>query len=207
MVNRLASATLGLLLLGGISLAHADAQKVVHPMRGTINQVSAKALDITTARGDKHLHVQLTDQTKVAVVTNADFKDIKPDSYIGSAAIPQPDGTLKALEVHVFAPSMKGTGEGHYGWENADGSMGTMTNGSVGSFVKSSGRTLVVDYNGQQKKLTVPENVPIVSLAPGSHSDLKAGEKLVLFPTADSQNDDLVADRISVGRDGVAPPM
>lgn len=72
-------------------------------------------LQLTDRKGET-LSVKLNDQTKVLSVSKATLDDIKPDSFIGTAAVPQPDGTLKALEVHVFAASLRGTGEGHSAW-------------------------------------------------------------------------------------------
>ncbi len=128
------------------------------------------------------------------------------NSFIGTAAVPQPDGTLKALEVHVFAPSLRGSGEGHRPWENADGSASTMTNGTVGNLVVSQGRRMTVKYGDGEKTVVVPDDVPIVSLEPGERSLLKPGAKVVLFPQKGADGS-LTALAISVGKDGVTPPM
>ncbi|MCO3717185.1 hypothetical protein FA136_14115 [Pseudomonas aeruginosa] len=115
-------------------------------------------------------------------------------------------GTLKALEVHVFAPSLRGSGEGHRPWENADGSASTMTNGTVGNLVVSQGRRMTVKYGDGEKTVVVPDDVPIVSLEPGERSLLKPGAKVVLFPQKGADGS-LTALAISVGKDGVTPPM
>lgn len=88
------------------------------PLRGTIEQVSDTQLQLIDRKGQK-ISVVLNDQTVVLSVSKGTLDDIKPDSFIGTAAAPQPDGTLKALEVHVFAASLRGSGEGHSAWIKA----------------------------------------------------------------------------------------
>ncbi|RON49856.1 hypothetical protein BK665_22645 [Pseudomonas frederiksbergensis] len=179
----------------------ADAQGM--RIRGEITGVSADMLKVHAKNGD-NLVINLTKDTQVRAVTLANIEDIKPGSYIGSAAIPQQDGTLKALEVHVFPPELAGSGDGHRPFDLSKDS--TMTNGSVGDLVVSNGRTLTVNYKGGQKKILVPEDVPIVNLAPGDRSLLKVGVKIVtsVTPSADGT---LTAQSISAGKDGVTPPM
>jgi hypothetical protein len=201
---RLTSALLASLLLG--SAAHAaPANDVIKPVRGTLTQVSDHDLTLTDRRGGT-LNVGLTDQTKVNSVATGKLSDIQPDSFIGTAAVPQPDGSLKALEVHVFAPSLRGTGEGFNPFESADGKINTMTNGTVGKLVQANGRTLTVTYHNEQKTVLVPDDVPVVTIAPGDRSLLKPGAHVVLFAMKDAQGK-LVARGISAGKDGTVPPM
>lgn len=100
------STTFGLLLLSAAVMTRAADMKVVKPMRGTVDSVSADTLDFTTRSG-QHESIKLTDKTGIRLVSEADFKQIKGDSFVGSAAIPQADGTLKALEVTVLKPASK----------------------------------------------------------------------------------------------------
>jgi hypothetical protein len=172
-------------------------------VRGEITGVSADSLKVHVNSGE-NVVINLTQDTKVRAVTLANIEDIKPGSYIGSAAIPQDDGTLKALEVHVFPPELAGSGDGHRPFDLAKGS--SMTNGSVGDLVVSNGRTLTVNYKGGQQKILVPEDVPIVNLMPGDRSLLKVGVKIVTFVTQ-SADGTLTAQSISAGKDGVTPPM
>ncbi|PLR35347.1 hypothetical protein [Chimaeribacter arupi] len=205
--TRLASALLASLLLG--SAAHAapttPGNGVIKPVRGTLTQVSDHDLTLTDRRGGT-LNVGLTDQTRVNSVTTGKLSDIQPDSFIGTAAVPQPDGSLKALEVHVFAPSLRGTGEGFNPFESPDGKVNTMTNGTVGKLVQANGRTLTVTYHNEQKTVQVPDDVPVVTIAPGDRSLLKPGTHVVLFAMKDAQGN-LVARGISAGKDGTVPPM
>ena len=193
------------LLFGAAVLAQAADMKVVKPMRGTIESVQGETLNFTARSGQKQ-SIALTEKTALRAVSKAKLDDIAANSFVGSAATPQPDGTLKALEVTVFEASLKGSGEGHYGWENADGSTGTMTNGTVGKLVKSNGRTLTVTYGNQQKTVIVPEDVPIVTLDPGDLSLLKPGVHIVLFSAVNDKGE-RIATRISAGKDGTVPPM
>ncbi|BBO62133.1 hypothetical protein JY535_17530 [Serratia marcescens] len=204
--HRIAGLLLSTLLLSsGLAAAAQPPGKVIAPLRGTISQVADGNLQLTDRKGET-LSVKLNDQTKVLSVSKATLDDIKPDSFIGTAAVPQPDGTLKALEVHVFAASLRGTGEGHSAWESADGKVDTMTNGTVGKLLKSNGRTLIVTYGNQQKTVVVPEDVPIVTLDPGDLSLLKPGVHIVLFSAVNDKGE-RIATRISAGKDGTVPPM
>lgn len=193
-----------LLMCSGIAAAQMPG-KVIAPLRGTIDQVSDSSLQLTDRKGEK-VSVKLNDQTKVLSVSKGSTADIKPDSFIGTAAVPQADGSLKALEVHVFAASLRGSGEGHSPWQSADGKIDTMTNGTVGKLVNANGRTLTVNYNNQQKTVIVPDGTPIVTLDPGDRSLLKPGAHIVLFSAADDKGE-RVATRISAGKDGTVPPM
>ncbi len=136
----------------------------------------------------------------------AKLADIKPDSFIGTAATPQPDGTLKALEVHVFAASLRGSGEGNRPWEGADGKTGQMTNGTVGSLVGTHGTTMKVKYKDGEKTVVVPPDVPIVYMEPGDRGLLKAGTPVLVFPTKNADGS-LTASTIVAGKDGTIPPM
>jgi hypothetical protein len=202
MFRHLSAITLATLFVTGGAQAQ-DAPGTRIGVRGEITNVSTEALKVHTYSGSD-VTVNLTKDTTVRAVTLANIEDIKPGSYIGSAAIPQEDGTLKALEVHVFPPELAGTGDGHRPFDLGKGS--SMTNGSVGDLVVSNGRTLTVNYKGGQQKILVPEDVPIVNLTPGDRSLLKVGVKIVTFATQ-SADGTLTAQSISAGKDGVKPPM
>ncbi|WP_223537043.1 hypothetical protein [Pseudomonas sp. GL-B-16] len=196
------STPFGLLMLSAAAIAAAADMPVIKPLRGSIESVSNNMLVFTTKSG-AHQTIGLTDKTGINRVSKTDIDSIKPDSFVGSAATPQADGTLKALEVTVFESSLKGRGEGHYGWQNADGSTGTMTNGTVGKLSKANGRTLTVNYKGGEKQLVVPDDVPIAYIEPGKADELVKGAKVVVFPGEDGKT----ARGIAVGKDGFQPPM
>ncbi|CAI8884329.1 MULTISPECIES: hypothetical protein [Pseudomonas] len=188
----------------GVGLADADdAPGTRIGVRGEITGVSADILKVHANSGE-NVMINLTKDTKVRAVTLANIEDIKPGSYIGSAAVPQEDGTLKALEVHVFPPELAGSGDGHRPFDLVKGS--SMTNGSVGDLVVSNGRVLTVNYKGGQQRILVPEDVPIVNLIPADRSLLKVGVKIVTFVTQGADGT-LTAQSISAGKDGVTPPM
>ncbi len=203
--HRLAGLLLSsLMLCSGMAVAQTSG-KALAPLRGTVEKVSETQLHVTDRKGEK-VNVKLNDKTQVFSVSKGNASDIKPDSFIGTAAVPQADGSLKALEVHVFAASLRGTGEGHSPWESADGKINTMTNGTIGKLVNANGRTLTVNYNNQQKTVIVPEDTPIVTINPGDRSLLKPGTHIVLFSATD-ENGERVATRISAGENGTVPPM
>jgi hypothetical protein len=179
------------------------AQSAPTGVRGTITAVAGNTLSVHTGEGND-IDVQLAADTPIRGVALAEIADIRPGSYVGTAAVPQGDGTLRALEVHVFPGSMRGTGEGHRPWDLGQNS--TMTNGTVGSLVGSNGRTITVDYRNGQKRIVVPPDVPIVSLDNGDRSLLVPGAHVVLFAHSNADGV-LAADFISAGRNGVVPPM
>src|SRR5258707_1572771 len=131
--------------------------------------------------------------------------DIKPGMFVGSAGMMQPDGTQKALEVHIFPEAMRGTGEGHYDWDLRPESK--MTNANVATVTDlGKDRVLTVHYKGGEKKVLVPESAAIVSFTPTERGMLKAGAKI--FTVAQRQPDgSLTAARVNVGLDGQVPPM
>jgi len=196
------STTFGLLMLSAAVMATAADMPVIKPLRGTVESVSNNTLTFTTRAGAQQT-IGLTDKTGINRVSKTSIDSIKADSFVGSAATPQTDGTLKALEVTIFEASLKGSGEGHYGWQNADGSTGTMTNGTVGKLSKANGRTLTVNYKGGEKQLVVPEDVPIAYVEPGKADELVKGAKIVVFPAEGGTT----ARGIAVGKDGFQPPM
>jgi len=196
------STTFGLLMLSAAVIAAAADTPVIKPLRGTVEGVSNNMLTFTTRAGAQQT-IGLTDKTGVLQVSKANIDSIKADSFVGSAAVPQADGSLKALEVTVFESSLKGSGQGHYGWQNADGSTATMTNGTVGKLSKANGRTMTVNYGSGEKQLVVPENVPVAYVEPGKADELVKGAKIVVFPGPDGTT----ARGIAVGKDGFQPPM
>jgi hypothetical protein len=201
-------AFLCLLALGATMAVHAQNIPVQQfgpriGIRGTLTAVSDDLINVHTNQGDD-VSVKIGKSTQVRAVTLARISDIRAGSYIGTAAIPQPDGTQKALEVHVFPPAMAGAGDGHRAFDLVPNS--TMTNGTVGDLVVANGRTLTLKYKDGEKKIFVPEDVPIVNLLPGDKSLLKVGVKVVMFATRDADGD-LSAAFISAGKDGVTPPM
>lgn len=173
-------------------------------LRGTVEAATDGALDMVVRGGGK-VHVLLSPTLRMLNVVAAKLADIQPDSFIGTAAAPQPDGTLKALEVHVFPPSMRGTGEGFRPYD-LEGGGSTMTNGTVGSLVGTSGRTATVRYGNEEKKVLIPDDVPVVSFEPADRSALKAGAKVVVNGQR-AADGTVTAANVIIGKDGLTPPM
>jgi hypothetical protein len=174
-------------------------------VRGTLQKMDGNTLTIATKSG-KETNVPLKDGAPVIAVTKGALSDIKSDTFVGITAMPQPDGTQKAVEVHVFEESLRGTGEGHYPWDLMPNS--TMTNGAVAQQVeKVEGNTLQVKYKDGEKTIVVPKDAEVVNLVAGSKADLKTGAH-VFIPRWEKQGDGTwAATVVVVGRDGITPPM
>ena len=173
-------------------------------VRGTIERVDG-AVYIIKARDGAELKITAAEKPQIAGIVKASLSDIKQGSFVGVTAMPEADGSLSALEVHIFPEAMRGTGEGHYPWDLQPKS--TMTNANVEDVVSAvDGRTLTLKYKDGEKKILVPANIPIVSYVPGDTNDLKPGAKV--FIVAVKQPDGTLQGRAwRVGRDGMTPPM
>src|SRR4051812_44790609 len=154
-----------LFIVGCLLASGAFAQNAGSParLRGKVDAVKADSLELTLRNG-KQASAELAPNTRVVWLTVAQPGDIKQGSYVGTAAIPQQDGTLKALEVQVFPESMRGLGEGSREWDLGSGS--SMTNGTVGNLVSANGRTMTITYKGGEKRVVIPDDVPIVTYEP-----------------------------------------
>jgi hypothetical protein len=173
-------------------------------VRGTIASLEDSTLTVKTREGP-NAALALTPELKVIGVAAASAGDIKPGDFVGIASLPDVAGRDGALEVLIFPPAMKGTGEGSYPWDLKPKS--TMTNGTVMNAVKEiNGRTLTVSYKGGEKKLVVPDGIPIVTFAPATEADLKPGAT-VFVPAKRGADGALSAGTVVVGTNGVNPPM
>jgi hypothetical protein len=174
-------------------------------IRGTIESVDGAMLTIKSRDGTD-TKVRTTDNVTVTGVAKIAKSDIKPGSYIGVTGMPEPDGTQKAIAIHVFPEAMRGTGEGFRPWDLRPNS--TMTNATVDQKVEANdGDTIVVKYKDGEKKVTVSPDTPIVLFVPGDKSELKPGAKIIIMGAAKKDDGTLEASRVNVGRDGITPPM
>jgi hypothetical protein len=172
-------------------------------LRGTIEKVDGNTLLLKTRDGAEAT-LTLADNALIVSVVKASLADIKEGAFIGSGAMPQADGSQKALEVHIFAESQRGTGEGHRPWTGAPNS--TMTNGTVGTTVTGvDGSTITVKYKDGEKKIVVPPGVPIVRYEIGGRGELKPGASFTVLAATKKPDGTFSAARINVGRDGVVP--
>jgi hypothetical protein len=189
-----------------LSSLYAIAQQPPTPsrVRGTIESVDGDVLSVKSRSGeDVKLHV--ASDARVAGIVGIALNDIKVGSFVGTTTVPGPDGGQNAVEVHVFPESMRGTGEGSRSYDLKPNS--SMTNATVAtSVVGKDGHTLLVKYKDGEKKVFVSSDTPVVSYVPGEKSDLKAGAKIVAFVKA-LPDGSFETSRISVGRDGLTPPM
>ncbi len=172
-------------------------------IRGTIASLDGQTL-VVNARSGQKVTVALADKLSVTQTSTTQLSDVHPGSFIGTTAIPQPDGTMKALEVHVFPESMRGTGEGFRPWDL--GAQSTMTNGTVGQIEGSDGRSLTVKYKEGEKKVTVPPDVPVVALELASRADLTVGAHVFIIANK-AEDGTISAARVTVGKNGAEPPM
>jgi len=194
------------LLLAGSILAALCAVAIAQQtqrIRGTIETVDGNTLTLKSGDGAT-LKLTLVPPARIVAVVKASMADIEEGTFLGSAAMPQPDGSQKALEVHIFPEVMRGTGEGHrpYNIPNS-----TMTNGTAGGATVTGvdGGVMVVKYKGGEKKIVVPPGVPIVRYAIGNAADLKPGARVTVLRAVKKPDGSFEADRINVGRDGVVP--
>ena len=192
------------LLLTVPALAQTPAAAPPIRIRGTVESLNGLALTVKSRDGAT-VNVNLTDKTPVRAVAKQSLADVKQGGFVGITAMPQPDGTQKAVEIHIFPEAMRGTGEGYRPWDLMPNS--TMTNATVDSQVEvSDGRKLVLKYKDGEKTFIVPPNVVVVTFAPATLADVKPGEKI--FVNATKQPDGtLNVMNLTVGRGGIAPPM
>jgi len=194
-------ATIVLLLAAAPTVSAQDAPVRV---RGTIERVEGD-IYIVKARSGVEVKVKLPDNVMVVALTKATLADIKQGSYVGVSGMPQPDGSQKALEVHIFPEAMRGTGEGHRPWDLQPSS--TMTNGAVEQTSASAdGQVLMLKYKDGEKKIIVSPSTPIVIYVPGDKGELKPGTPIFISAATKQPDGTLTTPRVNVGR-GVAPPM
>ncbi|HZZ22032.1 MAG TPA: DUF5666 domain-containing protein [Roseiarcus sp.] len=188
-----------IIVSGGAALAQ-DTVRV----RGAIESIDGSTY-LIKARDGAELKVALADKAQIAAVVKASLADIKQGLFVGVTAVPQADGSLSAVEVHIFPEAMRGTGEGHYSWDLRPQS--TMTNANIDQVVTAvDGQTLTLKYKDGEKKIFVAADTPIVGYVRGDNNDLKPGAKV--FIAAVKQPDGtLQGCAWRVGRDGVTPPM
>jgi hypothetical protein len=197
------------LIGAGLALAltaSALAQTPPTRIRGQIEKVDGNMLTIK-ARDGAMLNVKLADDARITAMVKSSVADIKPGSFIGVTAMPEADGTQKAIGLHIFMDAQRGVvAEGHRPWDREPGS--TMTNANVDTKVASvDGETMVVKYKDGEKKVIVPPNTPVVAFTPGSKDDIKPGAMMIIMGAQKQEDGSFVAPAINVGRAGAAPPM
>lgn len=172
-------------------------------IRGTIERVDGPTY-VVKNRDGAELKLTVTDNPLFVAIAPSTMADIKPGMFVGSAGMMQSDGTQKAIEVHIFPESMRGTGEGHYDWDLKPQSK--MTNGNVEQTVAGvDGPVLSVKYKDGEKKLLVTPETVVVTYVPGSRDDLKPGTRIFVAAAKKQPDGTVQTPRITYGRNGAGP--
>ena len=205
----LGAAAVAVLLAGSAALAQAQQMAPANPpvrIRGTLEKVDGSMLTIK-ARDGSTVQVKLNDNPRITAMVKASLDDIKVGSFIGVTAMPQPDGSQKAIGLHIFMDAQRGVVPARFSpWDREPGS--TMTNADVATTVAGvDGQTLTVKYTDGEKTIIVPKNTPVVKFVPGSPDDLKPGAQLIIIAATKAADGSLSTGAVNVGRDGAAPPM
>jgi len=196
----------GFALLLATSAAFAQQQPSTVRVRGTVEGVDGPMLAVKSRDGQTMYKVKLADNVAVRGIVKASLSDIKQNSFIGVTGMPQADGSQKAVEIHIFPEAMRGTGEGHRGWDLMPNS--TMTNATVAQMVKGvDGDEITLKYKDGEKKIVAVPTTSIVTYVPADKSELKPGAKIFISAANKKEDGTLEAPTISVGRDGITPPM
>jgi hypothetical protein len=174
-------------------------------IRGQIEKVDGDMLSLKTRDGAL-LNVKLDEKARVSALVKATLVDIKTDSFIGVAGVPEADGSIRAYSIHLFLPAQRGVvPDRHTPWDGRPNS--TMTNGYVENVVTSKdGDALMVKYKDGEKKVIVTKDTVIAAAAPGSKDELKAGAQIIIFGWDKQPDGSVLAKVMYVGR-GVTPAM
>jgi hypothetical protein len=192
-----------LALLSSAALAQPFAPQTMR-IAGTVERVDGDAVTIRAIEGGGTNTVHLTKNAAVFGVTRATLADVAPGAFIAVGAMPQADGSQRAVRVTVFAESLRGLGEGFRPWDRAPG--GTMTNATVAETVKSvEGQVVTVKYKDGEKRIVIPPEAPILAYVAGEQSEVKPGAAVAIVRAKRRLDGTWEADRINVGRGGVIP--
>jgi hypothetical protein len=180
----------------------ASAQETVR-IRGTVERVDGPVYVVKTRDGAE-VKLTMTDNPLFVAIAPATMADIKPGMFVGSAGMIQADGTQKAIEVHIFPESMRGTGEGHYDWDLKPQSK--MTNGNVEQTVAGvDGPVLSVKYKDGEKKLLVTPETVVVTYIMGNKDEVGPGTRIFVGAAKKQPDGTLQTPRITYGRNGAGP--
>jgi hypothetical protein len=194
-------------MLVATSVSYAQ-QKLVR-IRGTIEKIDGQNLEVKSREG-KNVKAVMSEKVRFTAMVKASLKDLTPDAYIGVTAMPQADGSQRAIAIHIFQPAQRGTGEGHRPWDLQPGS--TMTNAAIATTVAGTdGQVVTVRYKDKdkvdEKRVIVTPQTVIVRYVPGDRNELKPGVRVMLNNAKPLPDGTIEAPTVSYGRDGVVPPM
>jgi hypothetical protein len=178
-------------------------------IRGTIEKIDGQNLEVKSREG-KNVKAVMSEKVRFTAMVKASLNDLSPDTYIGVTAMPQADGSQRAIAIHIFQPAQRGTGEGHRPWDLQPGS--TMTNAAIATTVAGTdGQVVTVRYKDKdkvdEKRVIVTPQTVIVRYLPGDRNELKPGVRVMLNNAKPLPDGTIEAPTVSYGRDGLAPPM
>jgi hypothetical protein len=195
---------IALALVATASISALAQQTSPSRVRGTVESVDGETLMVKSRSGED-VKLTMSGDIRVVGIVKIALADIKVGSFIGTTTVPGPDGGNNAVEVHVFPEDMRGTGEGSRPYDLHPNS--SMTNATVAeSVVGNDGHTLLIKYKDGEKKVMVGPDTPVVTYVPAGKSDLKPGAKVIAFMKK-LPDGSFETNRVSVGRDGLTPPM
>lgn len=194
-------------LVGAMTVSAFAQDARVH-IRGKIVSLDGNVLTVGAAIGTVTTKVTLAPNYRVQYVVPAKLSNIKPGSFVGTAAVPQVDGSLRALEVHIFPPGVT-PGQGSHPYDL--GPTSSMTNGTVDTIASVkvdnvNGSKITVKYEGGSKDVTVGAGTPVVTYTPATPDALTPGARVNILATKGTDGT-LTATAVSVGKDGLLPPM
>jgi hypothetical protein len=177
-------------------------------IRGTITSFAGGVLTVASAA--QTYKVTIPDSANIQWIVKSELSSIGPNTYVGTVAILQPDGSLRATEVQIFPEASRGVGEGNRQWDTLPNS--SMTNATVETIApetvdKVSGQTLTVKYKDTEKKVFVPANAPVITYVKADKSALTPGAHIIIINATPATDGTLTTTGVSVGKDGLIPPM
>ena len=206
-MRKILAAGAALALLAGGSAALAQTAPAGPPVRvrATIEKVDGNTIMVKSREG-QDLTIRLADNLRVFGMEKITIGEVKVGNYVGVSSTPQPDGSQKAIHVHIFPDALRGVAEGHFPWDSRPGTM--MTNAAVETTVAGTdGQTLMVKYKNDEKKIIVPPEAIIVKYVAGEKGELKPGAKIFIIAAQRQPDGTLQAAGVTVGRNGLTPPL
>ena len=202
MTRRVACAV-ALVAAFGAAVVIAQAQQPGR-IRGQIEKADGAMMSVKLRDGTM-LNVKIADDTRVSALVKATAADIKPDTYIGIAGVPQADGSVQAFSIHILPVASRGNGEGERPWDARPGS--TMNNAYAQSLVVAGdGQALTVKSKDGEKKIILTPATAIAAAAPGNKSELVPGAQIIIMASEKQPDGSVLAKSMYVGR-GLTPAM
>ena len=209
-MNRMVHMAFAMVAVGSLAATSISyGQEKLVRIRGAVEKIDGQNLEVKSRDG-KNVKAVMSENVRFTAMVKASLNDLTPDTYIGVTAMPQADGSQKAIAIHIFQPAQRGTGEGHRPWDLQPGS--TMTNAAIATTVAGTdGQVVTVRYKDNdkvdEKKVIVTPQTVIVRYLPGDRNEIKAGVSVMLNNAKPLPDGRVEAPTVSYGRDGLVPPM